>query len=191
MYTSDWASAASRMSSLQRGWVDTPCSVGSRAWLCTDQLPGTALAVPEFGIRARRSLPGQEARASLNLLPDGCAIALTDPRAELLPKYWQDPRLLQQVARVIKPSGFTEPSRTVAYVFIHTSCLLCHTTLPVIESHPDIFYEINMQAIHISHCDPLQSRFFWKLIQIWDSKYVIANHFTALLVIVPLSHRQL
>lgn len=95
MYTSDCASAAPRMSSLQRGWVDTQCSVGSCAWLCMDQLPGRALAVPEFGIGARRSLPGQEARAPLNFLPDGCAIALTDPRAELLPKCWQNPWLLQ------------------------------------------------------------------------------------------------
>lgn len=129
--------------------------------------------------------------ASLNLLPDGCAIALTDPRAELLPKYWQDRRLLQQVARVIKPSGFSEPSRTAAYVFIHTSCLFCHSNLPIIESYPGTFYENKIQAIHVSHCDPLQSRFFWKLIQIWDNNYVIANHFTTLLVIIPLSHRQI
>lgn len=105
-------------------------------------------------------------RVSLSLLPDGCALALTDPRAELLPKYWQNQWLLQRVASVIKPSGFSEPSRTVAYVFIYTSCLFCHTSLPVIKSYPDTFYEIKIQAIHISHCDPLQSRFFWKLIQI-------------------------
>lgn len=107
--------------------------------------------------------PGDwSSRASLNLLPDECAIALTDPRPELLPKYWQNQRLLQQVARAIKPSGFSEPSRTAAHVFIHTSRLFCHKTLPITESYPDIFCEIKIHAIHISHCDPLQSRFFWK-----------------------------
>lgn len=152
-----------------------------RLWLCPRLVPQ----------RSALLWPGDwSSRASLILLPDGCARALRDPRAELLPKYWQNQWLLQQEARVIKPSGFSEPSRTAAYVFIYTSCLFCRTTLPVIESYADTFYEIKIQAIHTSHRDPLQSRFFWKLIQIWDN-YVIANNFTTLLVIIPLSHRQI
>lgn len=187
------ALASLRMSSLQRWWMDS--SVG---WVpvpgCHGPAAGTvAPTVPALGIRARCSPWAGEwsPRASLNLLPDGCATALTDPRAELLSKSWKNRWLLQQVARVIKPSAFSEPSRTVAYVFIHTSCLFCQTTLSVTESRLDTFYEIKIQAIHISQCDPLQSKFFWKLIQIWDNNYVMANHFTTLLVILPLSHRQI
>lgn len=102
---------------------------------------------------------GWRSRASLNLLPDGCGIAPTDPRAELLPKHSQNQRLLQRVARLIKPSGCSEPIRAVAYGFIHTSFLFCSTSLPIIGSYPDILYEIKIQAVHVSHCEPLQSRF--------------------------------
>lgn len=102
---------------------------------------------------------GWSSRASLNLLPDGYVIAPTDPRAELLPKHWQNQQLLQQVARLIKPAGCSEHSRAAASGFIHTSSLFCSASLPTTESYPDILYEIKIQAIYMSHCDPLQNRF--------------------------------
>lgn len=150
--------------------MDTQCSVGSRAGVraelqCVHRSAARHGGSDSTGVWHPSTLlavcPGDwSSRAPLNLLPDECAIALTDPRPELLPKYWQNQRLLRQVARAIKPSGFSEPSRTAAHVFIHTSRLFCHRTLPIIESYPDIFCEIKIQAIHISYCDPLQSRFF-------------------------------
>lgn len=133
-----------------------------RCNVSTDELPGkAALPVSVFGIRSLLCICawGWSSRASLNLLPDGCEIAPADPRAELLPKHWQNQRLLQWVARLIKPSGCSEPSRAVAYVFIHTSLLLCSTSPPIIESYPDILHYIKIWAIHISHSDNLQTRF--------------------------------
>lgn len=124
------------MNSLQRGWMARQCwwapvlSVHSSA--ARHGGPGSARIWHHSTLLSL--WPGDwSSPASLKLLPDGCALALTGPKAELLPKYWQNQWLLQRVAGVIKPSGFSKPSRTAAYVFIYTSCLFCHRTLPVIE----------------------------------------------------------
>lgn len=172
----------------QRGWPahTMPCGCAARvstASCAHSSCPGEqhCQCLPLVSAHAAalylHSSRGWNSRASLRLLPDGCATAPADPRAELLPKHWQNQCFLQWVARLIKPAGWSEPGRASGLgLYIPACCTAMQAfilqLLKLFTWNQDKFYSlISLWSFSELIC--------LKFIQIWDDTYIISNCSTA------------